>query len=186
MSYLFLYLDQLRNLGALIVAELLLVWANIPPRRNVRARLTVSFLALLLLASLYLGLYRYFYAYIGFIAIAWYFAVNLLAGAMIAFCFEIKYSSLIWVMLSAYAIQHCVYVIVNEMIFQGVLSGVGGWWLELLCYCALCAAVYVLFHRIFRENIRYLDRFYLNESRGERVLVTLSSSSPPISINSTP
>lgn len=158
MNYLFLYLDQLRNLGSLILAELLLVWTNIPARKNIRARLVVSFLFFAFLTSLYLGLYRYFYDYIGYISIFWYFVVNLLAGAMIAFCFEIKYSSLLWVMLSAYAIQHCVYVILNEMIFQGVLNGEGNQWLELLCGCVLCIVVYALFYRGLQENIRYLDR----------------------------
>lgn len=173
MNYRFLYLDQLRNLGSLVIAELLLVWGNIPAKKNVRIRLAILLAVFCCLASIYLGLYRYFYDYIGYISIAWYFVVNILAGLMIGGCFEIKYSSLIWVMLSAYAAQHCVYVILNEMLFQGVLRDTGNQWLELICYCILCAVVYALFYRIFRENIRHLDRFFPNESKREQIIITV-------------
>lgn len=173
MSYLFLYLDQLRNLGSLVIAELLLVWSNIPEKKNGRIRLAVLLIMFCCLTSVYLGLYRYFYDYIGWISIAWYFTINILAGVMIGSCFEIKYSSLIWVMLSAYAAQHCVYIILNEMIFQGVLRGAGNQWLELFCYCVMCVVAYTLFHRIFRANIRYLDRFFPSESKRERIIITV-------------
>lgn len=173
MNYLFIFLDQLRNLGALIIAELLLVWANLPAKKNVKVRLAVCLLVCFAFVSFYMGLYRYFYDFIGYISIAWYILIGVISGAVVAVCFEIKYSALIWVMLSAYAVQHIVYVAQNEIVFQGLLNGAGNRWLELLAFCAVCAAVYVVFYRIFRDNTRYLDRFFIYESVKEKSMMTV-------------
>lgn len=130
----------------------------------------------LILCPLYAVFYVYLNDYIFIISIFWYTLITVYAGAVIAVCFKINATSLFWLMIAAYAVEHLVYVIVNEIIFIGIadfnlFSGekVGMFWLMLAVYSVVCAGVYYAFYRLFKPNIKYLGNYFLKDTWNNRI-----------------
>jgi hypothetical protein len=169
MGWLILTVDEFRHIFSVLIAEFLLVLPSIKKRSRFALRLSICILCCCIIGSLYAVFYTYLYAYMGLIAIIWYVIIAVEAGAVIAICFEINLTSLIWVMLAAYAVEHFVYVAIIEVIFIGAANDAVNFWLQLLTYSAVCAGIYLLFYKIFAPNIKYLGNFYLKDNLKNRL-----------------
>lgn len=173
MEWFEVFADGLRNVFALLAAELLLVVPSVQRRDNFAVRAAVSAATCTAVCAVYVLFYVFLHDYIGIISIVWYFAVAVFAGAVIYACFNVKVAVLLWTMLAAYAVQHIVYVLVNEILFAGLLGGRVNFWVQLAVYLPVCAAFYCLFWLIYRKNVKHLADFYLGDGIKVRLLFGL-------------
>ena len=163
-----LYADQLRNVLSILAAELLLVMPSIERRNHFWARLSISITACCLISSLYVLFYYLCFEYIGIISIAWYFGVAVLTGSVLHVCFKISFTTSVWVMIAAYAVQHIAYVSIIEM-----LGHTSDFWQTLIIFVFVCAAIYFIFYQIFKKDVRYLGSFYLKDNVKNKVFFSL-------------
>lgn len=169
MDWFVLIVDELRHILSILIAELLLVLPSMKKKSRFVLRLGLCTLGCGVISSLYAVFYAYLYQYMGIISIIWYVVIAVAAGGIIAICFEINLTSLVWVMLAAYAVEHFVYVAIIEIIFIGAANDSVNFWLQLLTYCSGCAGVFFLFYKIFAPNIKYLGNFYLKDNWKNRL-----------------
>ncbi len=156
------FFDGLRNILALLIAEFLLVYSSMQKKKNFYTKLMISILSCCVLSAVYAILYvslTEFFGLISIISIVWYFSIYVFTGYIIYLCFNIRATELLWSMITAYAIQHIVYVIAYELCAP-LLSG---FWTTLLVYVLICAVFYTFFYWTFRKNIKNLFEFYLGD-----------------------
>lgn len=167
------FIDGLRNILALLAAELLLIVPSMCRKKNFIVRACISALACVAACAVYVLLYAFLHDYIGVISIIWYFAIAVFAGVVICVCFEISITHLLWTMVTAYAVQHIIYVLVNEILFAGLLGGDENFWVELAVYIVVCAVVYFLFYLLYRKSVMHFSDFYLGDGWRARLLFSL-------------
>lgn len=160
-----IYVDELRNLFALLAAEMLLVMPSIERRNRFGLRLTLSIFVCCLFCTIYVVLFHFAFRYIGLISILWYFIIVVFSGVIIHACFKIGFTVSVWVMIAAYAAQHIVYVAIMEMVGYKL-----DFWLTLVIYVFACALIYLIFFRVFRKDISYLGNFYLKDNLKSRLI----------------
>lgn len=139
------FFDGLRNIGMLFIAELIIVVPSMPRRSLFPIHIVISVVTMCLLCAIYLVIYILCYDYLRMISAFWYFFIALCTGALIFGCFKMHITEVLWSMITAYAIQHIVYVITYELIFPQVTFGNPDFWLTFGIYFIVAAAVYVLF-----------------------------------------
>ena len=167
MDWLYITVNEFRHIFSILIAELLLVLPSMEKRNRFALRIGLCAAALCILCPLYAVFYHYLNNYLFIISILWYTLITVAVGGVIAICFKIKFTSLLWVMIAAYAVDHFVYVLINEIIFIG-LAGFnlfdpengGYFWLMIVAYAAACALVYYVFYRIFKPNANHLSNYF--------------------------
>lgn len=176
MDWLFIIINELRHLFSVIIAELLLVLPATEKRNNFALRVCLCAVFCCAVSPLYGIFYVYLHEYMTVISILWYTLIFLVTGAVIAVCFKIKFTSLLWVMIAAYAVEHFVYVLVNEIVFIGFVGyNMFDWqdtayfWIMLASNAAVCAGLYYAFYRIFKPNVNYLGDYYLTDNWKNRI-----------------
>lgn len=176
MDWLFIIVNELRHIFAVLIAEFLLVLPAMEKRDKFALRISLCAVFCCIISPVYGIFYVYMHSHMIAISIIWYTLIVICTGAVLAVCFKIKFTSLLWVMIAAYAVEHFVYVLVNEIVFTGLVGyDMFDWqetdyfWLMLLSNVVVCAGVYCCFYRIFRNNIKYLGKYFLSDSWRNRI-----------------
>lgn len=175
MDWAVIILNELRHIFSVVIAELLLALPALKKRGRFALRVALCSAVCAAVCVLYAVLYKYATPYMIPISIIWYTVIFLLTGVFIAVCFEFNLTVLLWIMIAAYAAEHFVYVIVNEMIFIGALGldifGSGGavFYAMLLADAAACAGVYYALFAVFKNNIRAVGGHTVGDGLGNRI-----------------
>lgn len=160
-----LIVDEFRNVLAIIVIELLLVLPCMQKRKRYFLRLCAGIIVCLMFVSLYVSLRPYVLEVdsIGLttaFSVVWYILVVVVTGCLIGFCHKINLTEIVWVMITAYAVQHLVYVVVIELIFYGVIGSGTNVWAQLGVYTLAAAILYCATYFLFlpqTKERRHLD-----------------------------
>lgn len=175
MDWAVIILNELRHLSAVVIAELLLALSALKKRGRFPLRVALCSLVCAAVCVLYAVLYKFAMPYMIPISIVWYSVIFLLTGVFIAVCFEFNLTLLLWIMIAAYAAEHFVYVLVNEIIFIGALGldifrdGGATFYVMLLCNAAVCAGVYYALFCVFRNNIRAVGGHTVGDGVANRI-----------------
>lgn len=169
MSDFYFVVDEFRNILSIIAIELMLTLPFMEKRKHFALRLACGIAGCLAVASLYVLLHRFIVSsssitLITLISILWYSVILFITGALLVLCLKINLTELVWMMIAAYAAQHLIYVIVNELICFGLLSNKLNNWLVLLLYVAVAAVIYFLVFKLFVPNLRHRKHFYIQNS----------------------
>ncbi len=176
MDWLFIIVNELRHIFAVLIAEFLLVLPAMEKRDRFALRISLCAVFCCIISPVYGIFYVYMHGHMIAISIIWYTLIVICTGAVLAVCFKIKFTSLLWVMIAAYAVEHFVYVLVNEIVFTGLVGyNMFDWpetayfWIMLLSNAVVSAGVYYAFYKIFRNNIKYLGSYFLSDTWRNRV-----------------
>ncbi len=157
------FVDGIRHVAALLIAELILVMPSMERRKYFWQRLLCGCLGAIVLSSLYILLYMFAGEYIYDISSFWYFFIALYCGGVIAFSFKIRTTRLLWSMTAAYAISHLVYIIVYELFYIDAFRMGYDFFYTLILYVLVGALLYTGFYFMFRKNFLYLVDFNYKE-----------------------
>ena len=166
-------LDQYRHMLSLLALELIFTMPSVKRRSHFYVRLALSVAVCLGWASMYLFVLRFMhnlsalaldYSLVHIISVLWYVSIVLVAGAMIATCFEVNPTELVWIMLTAYAAQHMIYVIAYECIVMGFFDYRMHIAWRLLIYFAVAVAVDLLVYTVFSPLIKNREHLYVHPS----------------------
>lgn len=165
-----LIVDEFRNILAIVAIELLLVLPCMEKRKHYWLRLIGGIIVCLAFVSLYISLRSLVIAensvwLITAFSIVWYILVVCVTGCLMAFCHKMNVTEIVWVMITAYSVQHLIYVFVIELVFYGFIGGGSAVWAQLGLYiivaAVLCCVTYFLFVPLTKGR-RHLD---INHSR---------------------
>ena len=177
MEWLIVIANEWRHIFSIIAAEALLVLPTLKKKNRFALRVSMCLLACCLLGVLYAVLYMYLNDYMVIISIFWYTAIFILTGVFVFVCFEADATTLFWVMIAAYAVEHFVYVVVNEMVFIGafdynLFDSDRDWmfWVMMAAYCAVCAGVYFAFCKIFAKYASALGSRLIGDTWKTRII----------------
>ncbi len=151
-----IFFDGLRNIGMLFIAELIIVVPAMPRRTYFPVRIVCAVAIMCIFSAIYLLFYMYLYDYLRSISAFWYFLVAICTGALIFGCFRMHLTEVLWSMITAYAIQHIVYVVAYELIFPQETFGSPNFWLIFGTYFIIGAAIYALFYVFNHLNKGYI------------------------------
>lgn len=172
--------NEWRHIFSVIAAEVLLVLPSLKKKNRFALRVSLCLLASAALGVLYAVFFMYLSDYLVAISVIWYSAIFILTGVFVFVCFEVDATTLFWVMIAAYAVEHFVYVIVSEMIFLGafdynLFESDKDWmfWVMMASYCAVGAGVYFLFYKIFAKNASALGSRLIDDTPKNRVIFGL-------------
>ena len=166
-------LDQYRNILSLIALELIFTLPSVRRRSNFGARLAAGIAACLAVASLYLFVLDFMqsltdlaidYSFVHVISVLWYTAMVVLAGILIYFCFDVNPTELVWIMLTAYAAQHMIYVIAYECLVMGFFGHHLHILLRLLIYFAVAVVIDAVMYVVFSPIIKKREHLYVHPS----------------------
>lgn len=166
-------LDQYRNILSLIALELIFTLPSVRRRSRFGARLAAGIAACLAVASLYLFVLDFMqsltdlaidYSFVHVISVLWYTAMVVLAGILIYFCFDVNPTELVWIMLTAYAAQHMIYVIAYECLVMGLFGHHLHILLRLLIYFAVAVVIDAVMYVVFSPIIKNREHLYVHPS----------------------
>lgn len=169
MSSFDLILDEFRNIIAIIAVELVLIMPFMEKRNRFALRLIVGIVVCLAFSNLYIYVHDFLVASQNTaaqisISIVWYTAILLLTGGLMATCFKMNITEVVWLLLTAYAAQHTVYVLVNELICYGLFENKLNQWLVLLIYAVMAAVVCFIVYRMFVPSLKARKHLYIQHS----------------------
>lgn len=175
MDWAVIILNEFRHIFSVVIAELLLALPSLEKRGRFGLRVALCSIVCAAVCVLYAVLYKYATEYMVPISIVWYTLIFLITGVFIAVCFESNLTLLLWIMIAAYAAEHFVYVLVNEIVFIGALgldifrSGGAMFYVMLLADAAVSAGVYFALFSVFKNNIRAIGGHTVTDGLGNRI-----------------
>ncbi|MGN0813761.1 MAG: GHKL domain-containing protein [Candidatus Coproplasma sp.] len=169
MTDFYFVIDEFRNILSIIAIELVLTLPFMERRRHYLVRLICGITVCLALSSLYVQLHRFIVSsssllLITVLSILWYTLILLLTGGLMLLCNKTNLTELVWILITAYAAQHVIYVIVNELICFGIFSNTLNNWIMLLLYVAVAAIIYFIIYKVFVPNMRNRRHLYIQHS----------------------
>ncbi len=167
------FIDGLRNMGALFVAELLLLLPSVQRRDNFAVRIIVSVLVMLFLSFLFVVFYFFLFDFTLAISALWYFLVAVFTTLLISGCFKPTATDVLWSMITAYAVQHIVYAISYELIFPGTTFGDDEYWIAFGVYMAFFVVLYAVLY-LYLRRIKGLVFFEFSKKDEYRYSVLFS------------
>ena len=161
--------DEYRNILAIIAIELVLALPCMEKRKGFWLRFACGLVVALAFDLLYVLVYAAISVDTGnllsvALSIVWYAAVLAVTGALMAFCFKMNKTELVWVLITGYAVQHFVYVVVVELIFFGLIGSAGNIWAQLAAYVAGAAVAYSVVYFLFTPNLKKRRHLYVQDS----------------------
>lgn len=164
----YLLIDEYRNLLALLAVELLLTVPYMKKRNRYALRLASGIAVSLAAVFLYLPVYKLIIAApsvaVTFIAVSWYLFLVVLTGGVIIFCHKTAVTELIWILITAYAVQHIVYVFSVEFVFFGLLDRARDVWGQFALSVPVAAVVYTAIYFLFIPNIRRSKHLFVHNN----------------------
>lgn len=162
-------LDEYRNLIALIVIVMLLTVPYMQKRKGYVPRLIIGTAACFALVLLYIPLHELLVAIdsdaaVVVLSVTWYLFVVCLVGGLVLLCYEVNFTELAWIMITAYAVQHIVYVVAVEFVFFGLLGDGRNLWGQVGMSVLVAAVIYPIVFLLFVPNMRKREHLYFRNS----------------------
>lgn len=163
-------LDEYRNIVSLIVIVLLLTAPYAPRRSRYALRLIIGIDLCLALVLLYLPLHGLIVdigdkrSLVTIISVLWYLFTVFLAGGLAAFCHKISFTELVWIMITAYAVHHIVYVITVEFVFFAILKRSRDVLWQMLASAVVAALLYFVVYKLFMPNMKKSEHLYFGDN----------------------
>lgn len=120
-------IDEFRNALILIILELVLALPYLKKRSRYPLRLIFSVSVYLAFTLLYNFVYSFirengYDGFVVFMSSCWYITVAILTCGVMAFCHKANKTEVIWILITAYALQHFIYVTAVELVYFGILD----------------------------------------------------------------
>ncbi len=164
----FSYIDEYRNLLSLLLLEWCLAYPALKRRHHFKARVGVFLLGMAAFCGIcYLQVYasgyrsnvavRYTFAGI------WYAMVVIYSILLINICFELNYIESVWLMLTAYAVQHLLYCVVVELLLYGLLKSRYNYWLLLIIFATAAVMAAWILQKTMAKVMYNGDHLYVRK-----------------------
>ena len=150
--------EELRFVWELLAAELIFLFPFARARKHVAGKIGIS--------AAVLGICSQFYFFVlafsgkvpavlqRWVIVAWYLLLVLMSLVFIRYCFVLTLTDAVYIVITGYAVQHVVYVIVHEVLAKGIWTGVTAHlWLYILISVGVCTLWYGLIYFSFHQTL---------------------------------
>lgn len=163
--------DEYRNIIALIAITLLLTVPYMEKRSRYGLRMALGIAACLAVVWLYLPIHDFLRACgsehtaaVTVVSVAWYLLLVCMTAGLAALCHKVNFTELVWVMITAYAVQHIVYVVAVEFVFFGLLDQSRNIWGQVGLSVVTAAVFYSVVYILFIPNIKRRKHLYFKNN----------------------